>query len=81
MRASQIHEDEPGEEEEEAAAEARDAEDVETPSQAPFRSEEDGDLRFYNPNQDPDQRRRLRASMRDHQRKVDGKSLIGGTMC
>jgi len=29
-------------------------------------------LRFYNPNQNPEQRRQLRARMRDHQRMVEG---------
>ncbi|KAF2845563.1 Nse4-domain-containing protein [Plenodomus tracheiphilus IPT5] len=33
--------------------------------------EEEGDLRFYNPHQDPEQRRWLRATMRDLQRTVD----------
>ncbi|KAF1847574.1 Nse4-domain-containing protein [Cucurbitaria berberidis CBS 394.84] len=46
-------------------------EDAEEPSQVQPEPEEEGNLRFYNPNQDPDQRRRLRASMRDHQRTVD----------
>lgn len=39
-------------------------------SEAP--RDEEGNLEYYNPNQDPDQRRRLRASMRDHQRAVEG---------
>jgi hypothetical protein len=38
--------------------------------------DEEGDLRFYNPNQDPEKRRRLRATLRDHQRKVDGMSFL-----
>jgi hypothetical protein len=49
---------------------SEDGHEVETPSQA--QPEEEGDLKFYNPNQDPEQRRKLRATMRDHQRMVDG---------
>ncbi|CAO2651460.1 Nn.00g040300.m01.CDS01 [Neocucurbitaria sp. VM-36] len=71
MAESQIFEDEPEEEEEEVAEDNDDQEDVEAPSQSQAEPEDEGDLRFYNPNQDPDQRRRLRASMRDHQRTVD----------
>lgn len=45
----------------------------EVPEQGQAEAEdEEPNLRFYNPNQDPNQRRRLRASMRDHQRMVDG---------
>ncbi|KAH3907943.1 hypothetical protein HBH56_183190 [Parastagonospora nodorum] len=33
--------------------------------------DEEGDLRFYNPNQDPEKRRRLRATLRDHSRMVE----------
>jgi hypothetical protein len=33
--------------------------------------DEHANLRFYNPNQDPEKRRRLRATLRDHQRMVD----------
>lgn len=43
-------------------------------SEAP--RDEDGNLEYYNPNQDPDQRRRLRASMRDHQRAVEGECRL-----
>lgn len=69
MYESEIFEDEP-EEEEDEIIEHEDASDVDQSlAQA---DEEEGDLRFYNPNQDPDQRRRLRARMRDHQRNVDG---------
>ncbi|KAF1830136.1 Nse4-domain-containing protein [Decorospora gaudefroyi] len=53
-----------------------DAHQVQTPSEvrpdeARDPEEEEGDLKYYNPNQDPEQRRRLRATMRDHQRMVD----------
>ncbi len=72
MSESEIFEDEPEEEEEEddEGVEHEDASDVD--QSLPQADEEEGDLRFYNPNQDPDQRRRLRARMRDHQRNVDG---------
>ncbi|KAJ4363449.1 hypothetical protein N0V83_009742 [Neocucurbitaria cava] len=70
MSEPQIFEDEPEDEEGEGEDED-DQDDAEEPSQNQAEPEEDGDLRFYNPNQDPDQRRRLRASMRDHQRTVD----------
>jgi hypothetical protein len=53
-------EDEDGDEQDEAIAEEADDDEAE-------------DLKFYNPNQNPDQRRRLRASMRDHAREVEGK--------
>jgi hypothetical protein len=46
------------------------AEDDVTPVEP--EEDEEGDLKFYNPNQNPDQRRRLRASMRDHAREVEG---------
>jgi hypothetical protein len=45
--------------------------DDEPPAQ-PDLDEEQGDQKFYNPNQDPEKRRRLRATMRDHQRMVQG---------
>ena len=54
-----VEEDE-DEEEDEAIAEEADDDEAE-------------DLKYYNPNQNPDQRRRLRASMRDHAREVEGK--------
>ncbi|KAG9189477.1 hypothetical protein G6011_06345 [Alternaria panax] len=41
------------------------------PSQPLPEPEEEGDLRFYNPNQDPEERRRLRANMREHQRMLE----------
>jgi hypothetical protein len=56
-------EDEDGDEQDEAIAEEADDDEAE-------------DLKFYNPNQNPDQRRRLRASMRDHAREVEGKCRI-----
>lgn len=51
-----------------------DDEDVPEDDAPPAVPEEDeeGDLRFYNPNQDPEKRRRLRATLRDHQRMVEG---------
>jgi hypothetical protein len=53
--------------------------EVETPSQVqPEVEDEEGYLKFYDPNQDPEKRRRLRATMRDHQRMVDGRSKRGG---
>jgi hypothetical protein len=61
-----VYEDEAEEEQEDADEEEEGA----TPQQA--EEEEEGDLRFYNPNQDPEKRRRLRATLRDHQRMVDG---------
>jgi hypothetical protein len=42
------------------------------PHPQPEIDEEQGDQKFYNPNQDPEKRRRLRATMRDHQRMVQG---------
>jgi len=65
-----IYEDEPEEVDEEGAA-AGGADEEGTPVPTP--EDEEGDLRFYNPNQDPEQRRRLRATIRDHARMVDGK--------
>lgn len=62
-----IYEDEPEEEEEEDGAEV-------PGEQATLESDEDDNLRFYNPNQDPEKRRRLRATIRDHSRMVDGES-------
>jgi hypothetical protein len=61
MAPSDVHQEEEEEEEED---------EVESPSQP--EPDEDGDLRFYNPNQDPEKRRKVRASMRDHQRMIDG---------
>ncbi|KAL6150714.1 hypothetical protein ACJQWK_00442 [Exserohilum turcicum] len=53
--------------------EADEEDGIDTPSQSHLQPEpdEEGDLRFYNPNQDPEKRRRLRATMRDHQRMLD----------
>jgi hypothetical protein len=74
MERSQVYED--GQED----GGANDDEDaVETPSQITPESDEEGDLKFYNPNQDPEKRRKLRATMRDHQRMVDGMANRGGT--
>jgi hypothetical protein len=49
----------------------QDSQDHESHPQPDF-DEEQGDQKFYNPNQDPEKRRRLRATMRDHQRMVQG---------
>ena len=65
MNNGGIYEDEP----EEAEEDDEDEEANDTPAQP---DEEDENLRFYNPNQDPKQQRRLRATMRDHHRMVDG---------
>jgi hypothetical protein len=81
---SRVYEyDDDDEEEEEEEEEEEDGDDgandeVQTPSQLPPESDEEGDLKFYNPNQDPEKRRKLRATMRDHQRMVDGKFHRGG---
>jgi hypothetical protein len=81
---AQIYEDDM---EEEHDIEEDSHEDVaEEPPQAQVDAgEEEENLRFYDPNQDPDKRRQLRASMREHQRMVDGASrfheanVIGST--
>jgi hypothetical protein len=49
-----------------------DDEDNEPPTQPELEDEDEGEQKFYNPNQDPEKRRRLRATMRDHQRMVEG---------
>lgn len=65
------------EEEDDEVGQDEDGEAEEEPEQQQAAADdEEPNLRFYNPNQDPDQRRRLRASMRDHQRMVDGMSLV-----
>ena len=76
MRSSEIYEDEPEIEDEDEdddrdQAEVKEAEEVQEATPAPAAPQEEGDLRFYNPNQDPEERRRLRATMRDHQRMMD----------
>lgn len=63
-----IYEDEAEEEQDEESQEE------DAPSQAG--EDEQGPLKYYNPNQDPDERRRLRATLRDHQRMVEGKSCL-----
>ncbi|KAL1796540.1 hypothetical protein ACET3X_005080 [Alternaria dauci] len=72
MADSQIHDDARGSQDGELE---EDDDQVETPSQLPSQSppepEEEGNLKFYNPNQDPETRRRLRANMREHQRMLD----------
>jgi hypothetical protein len=74
MPGAAIYEDGPDEEDH-----GRDAEDDGTP--APVGEDEQGGLRFYNPNQDPEQRRRLRATLRDHHRLVDGESESHSLAC
>lgn len=72
MREPEVYQDEPYDHDSgwEAREEDGEEEDAEA-SQAQPGPEEEGHLRFYNPNQDPEQRRRLRATMRDHQRMVE----------
>ncbi|KAL5119286.1 hypothetical protein ACEQ8H_002773 [Pleosporales sp. CAS-2024a] len=56
----------------EGAFEAHDQDDdADEPAAAQPDEDEQGPLRFYNPNQDPEKRRQLRATMRDHQRAMD----------
>jgi hypothetical protein len=85
MAHSQIREDAHRKnDEEEQEQEEDEDEEVETPSQLPSQPlpepDEEGDLKFYNPNQDPEARRRLRANMREHQRMLDGEfsTLVHG---
>ncbi|KAL6705444.1 hypothetical protein ACN47E_006709 [Coniothyrium glycines] len=71
-----IYEDEPEHGHDSGPEEDDDDEDENEDEEGPAQQQavpddEEPNLRFYNPNQDPDQRRRLRASMRDHQRMVD----------
>ena len=79
MMHSQIYEDgqeddeEEEEEDEEEDEEDDESESVDTPSQTQPDHGDEEHLQFYNPNQDPEQRRRLRANMRDHYRLLDGK--------
>lgn len=76
MADSQSHEHAHGnQDEEQDDDDDDDDEQAETPSQLP-EPDEEGDLKFYNPNQDPEARRRLRANMREHQRMLDGESSI-----
>ncbi|KAF2028215.1 Nse4-domain-containing protein [Setomelanomma holmii] len=65
-RGPEIHEDGPDDGDEGAEPEDEDEDNPTAPEE-----DEQGDLRFYNPNQDPEQRRRLRATLRDHSRVVD----------
>lgn len=53
-----------------------DEDDAETPSQPQPEPDDEGYSRYYDPNQDPDERRQLRAGMRDHQRELDGESAL-----
>ncbi|CAN9163219.1 unnamed protein product [Alternaria alternata] len=69
MADSQSHEHAHGNQDE-VQEDEDDDEQAETPSQLP-EPDEEGDLKFYNPNQDPEARRRLRANMREHQRMLD----------
>jgi hypothetical protein len=71
-----IYQDEPEEEEDDVDEDEEEEPDEATP--ASVEEEEQGVLRFYNPNQDPDQRRRVRATMRDHTRYVDGAYWLRG---
>lgn len=51
-----------------------DEDEVEVPGVTMAQPEEDehGFQRYYDPNQNPEKRRELRASLRDHQRMVEG---------
>lgn len=64
MPGSDIYQDESDEQDEAPEVQAEDD----------ANDNDDENLRFYNPNQDPEQRRQLRARMRDHRRMVDGES-------
>jgi hypothetical protein len=66
-----IYEDEPEEEQDDADGHEDEAVQNEA-TPPPTEEDEQGDLRFYNPNQDPEKRRQLRATLRDHSRMVEG---------
>jgi hypothetical protein len=65
-----IYQDEPEEEQDDVDEDEEEERDGAT--DAPIEEEEEGPSRFYNPNQNPDTRRRVRANMRDHGRYVEG---------
>jgi hypothetical protein len=67
---SAIYQDEPEGEQDDVDEDDEEDRDEATP--APTDEDEEGALRFYNPNQNPEKRRRVRATMRDHHRMVDG---------
>jgi hypothetical protein len=67
LNAGGIYEDDP---EDDIEEDDEEEEEANAPSAQPEEDEHDN-LRFYNPNQDPEKRRRLRATLRDHQRMVD----------
>jgi hypothetical protein len=75
LGTTEIFEDEP--EDEDAEEEDDDTEELDEDA-TPGQAEEDdhGFSKAYNPNQDPDERRRLRANIRDNQRMVDGESSL-----
>lgn len=66
MGGAGIYEDDPEDEDE-------DQDEVSRATPVPAEDEQ-GDMRFYNPNQDPEKRRQLRATMRDHSRMMEGES-------
>ncbi|KAI2474560.1 Nse4 domain containing protein [Pyrenophora tritici-repentis] len=66
---SQVYED--GQDEEEQAEEGDDLEAVDTPTQTQPDNDDEEHSRFYDPHQDPEVRRRLRANMRDHARLLE----------
>jgi hypothetical protein len=72
MGASEVFEDEPEDDDE---GERGYEDEQEIASSAQNEEDENGYAKAYNPNQDPDERRRLRANIRDHQRMVEGRSL------
>jgi hypothetical protein len=70
MGATEIFEDELEDDDEEE--EGADEDEQEEALSAHNEEDESGYAKAYNPNQDPDERRRLRANIRDHQRMVEG---------
>ncbi|KAI1512110.1 Nse4 domain containing protein [Pyrenophora tritici-repentis] len=66
---SQVYED--GQDEEEQEEEGDDLEAVDTPTQTQPDNDDEEHSRFYDPHQDPEVRRRLRANMRDHARLLE----------
>jgi hypothetical protein len=67
LNSGGVYEDDP---EDDIEEDDEEEEEANAPSAQPEEDEHDN-LRFYNPNQDPEKRRRLRATLRDHQRMVD----------
>ena len=61
--------EEDGEEEEDAEAQSSQRQPTTQPEE-----DEDSQNKLYNPNQDPEKRRRVRYQLRDHHRQLEGKS-------